>query len=150
MEWAVKTLFTSHLGNSEKKNKLASKLMGISTETVAQVFNQTSSTLPTLYLITIGTVKDLRVTLVVGPEYADDALVCKGSETELFKIFDKMNYKFVHSKYTELIIFSPKDTYIAKKYTGHIQEIVDKLKETDSIIHEKDNIIHGNENNEER
>jgi len=54
--WATKTLFTAHLGTTEQKNVLASKLMGISTDIVKEVFNKTSSTLPTIYLVSIGKV----------------------------------------------------------------------------------------------
>ena len=180
--WATKTLFTAHLGTKEQKDKLASKLMGIATDVVKEVFNKTSSTLPTLYLLSIGKVKDLRVTLNIGDEYDDDMIVCKGGETEdltrrinehgatygkisganlclkwynyidpqytskaeseLLTIFGKMNYRFTHPKYNELIIFSKKDTKIiteqytniSGKYIGHIKEITNKLKDLENHI----------------
>ncbi|AGD93058.1 hypothetical protein LBA_01140 [Megavirus lba] len=77
----VETLFTAHLGTQDQKNMLCSKLMGITTDIVKEVFNKTSSTLPTLYLFTIGKVKDLRVTLDIGEEYDDECIVAKGGET---------------------------------------------------------------------
>ncbi|ANB51133.1 hypothetical protein [Powai lake megavirus] len=79
--WATNTLFTAHLGTQDQKNMLCSKLMGITTDIVKEVFNKTSSTLPTLYLFTIGKVKDLRVTLDIGEEYDDECIVAKGGET---------------------------------------------------------------------
>ncbi|AVG46755.1 hypothetical protein [Acanthamoeba polyphaga mimivirus] len=79
--WATKTLFTAHLGTQEQKNLLSSKLMGVSADIVEQVFNKTSSTLPVIYLFTIGKVKDLRTVLDIGDEYDDECIVAKGGET---------------------------------------------------------------------
>ncbi len=93
--WAVETLFTAHLGTKEKKDILASKLMGISTDVVKEVFSKTSSTLPTLYLLSIGKVKDLRVALNIGKEYDDEMIVCKGGETEdLTRRIDEHNVTY--------------------------------------------------------
>ncbi|ANB50177.1 hypothetical protein [Powai lake megavirus] len=77
----VKTLFTAHLGTQDQKNELSSKLMGISANIVKEVFSTTSSTLPTIYLFSIGRVKDLRATLKIDKKYHDDDIVCKGGET---------------------------------------------------------------------
>jgi hypothetical protein len=176
------TLFTAHLRTVQKKDKLVSKLMGISADIVKEVFNKTSSTLPVLYLLSIGKVKDLRVTFKIDDKYDDNDIVCKGgetddltrridehnktygempganlclkyynyidpqytskAETELFQVLNKMGYKFNHSKYDELIIFSKKDSKIitdqyaniAGKYIGHVKEISDKLKEAENQI----------------
>jgi len=80
--WATETLFTSHLGTAEQKSLLTSKLMGVSVDVVKEVFNKTTSTLPTVYLLSIGKVKDLRSSLHIGAEFDDDALVCKCGETD--------------------------------------------------------------------
>nr|WBF70252.1 hypothetical protein [Megavirus caiporensis] len=77
----VETLFTAHLGTQEQKNLLSSKLMGVSVDIVEQVFNKTSSTLPVIYLFTIGKVKDLRTVLDIDDEYDDECIVAKGGET---------------------------------------------------------------------
>lgn len=81
LNWATKTLFTAHLGTQDQKNELSSKLMGISANIVKEVFSTTSSTLPTIYLFSIGRVKDLRATLKIDKKYHDDDIVCKGGET---------------------------------------------------------------------
>jgi hypothetical protein len=182
MGWATETLFIAHLATKTQKDRLASKLMGISADVIKEVFNKTSSTLPTLYLSSIGKVKDLRVTLNIGEEYDDDMIVCKGgetndltrrmdelnetfgkmpganlclkwynyidpqytskAETELLQVMAKMNYKFTHPKYEELIIFSKKDikiiidqyTNISMKYIGHMRELTDKIKNLENHI----------------
>ncbi len=180
--WATETLFTAHLGTKDKKDALASTLMGVSSDIVKEVFNKTSSTLPTLYLLSIGKVKDLRVSLKIGKEYDDEMIVCKGgetddltrrfkehiatygkmpganlclkwfnyidpqykskAETELFKKFELMGYLLPHAKYEELLIFGKKDIKniigeydnVALKYTGHIKEVKDKIKDLENHI----------------
>jgi hypothetical protein len=90
--WATETLFTAHLGTKEQKDKLSSKLMGISADIVKEVFNKTSSTLPVLYLLSIGKVKDLRVTLNISDEYDDEDIINKGGETiDLTRRIDEHN-----------------------------------------------------------
>ncbi|AAV50280.1 hypothetical protein [Acanthamoeba polyphaga mimivirus] len=81
LNWATETLFTAHLGTQDQKNELSSKLMGISANIVKEVFSTTSSTLPTIYLFSIGKVKDLRATLKIDKEYNDNDIVCKVGET---------------------------------------------------------------------
>uniref|UniRef100_A0A6G6ADZ3 Uncharacterized protein n=1 Tax=Borely moumouvirus TaxID=2712067 RepID=A0A6G6ADZ3_9VIRU len=81
LNWATKILFTAHLGTQDQKNELSSKLMGISANIVKEVFSTTSSTLPTIYLFSIGKVKDLRVSLKIDKKYNDDDIVCKAGET---------------------------------------------------------------------
>ena len=80
--WAVETLFTAHLGTSEAKQKLSSKLLGVPTEVVKEVFNKTNSKLPVIYLFAIGKVKDLRVTLNIGKEFNDEDIVYKGGKSD--------------------------------------------------------------------
>ena len=137
---------------------------------------------PTLYLLSIGKVKDLRVTLAIGDEYDDDMIILKGGETdnlirridehnttygkmpgtslylkhynyidpqyvkkaenEMFIIMEKMNFKFDHPKFNELLICSKKDikviieqyTNITRKYIGHIKDITVKLKDLENQI----------------
>ena len=184
--WATETLFIAHLGTKEQKDILASKLMGVSVDIVKEVFNKTSSTLPTIYLLSIGKVKDLRVTLAISNEYDDEMIVFKGgetdnlvrridehnatygkmpgaslylkhynyidpqyvkkAETEMLTVMGKMNFRFDHHKFNELLICSKKDIKIiieqyiniTRKYIGHIKDIVDKLKDLENELLKKD------------
>jgi len=82
VDWASKTLFTSRMGSSDQKKKLASNLLGVSIEAVKQVFNKTVNKLPCIYLLSIGCVKDLRKTLNIGDKYNDKDYVYKYGRTE--------------------------------------------------------------------
>jgi hypothetical protein len=81
LDWATKTLFTAHLGTKEDKRKLSSELMGISVNVLKEVFNKTSSKLPVVYLFSVGTVGELRISLEIDDKYDDNLIVCKGGET---------------------------------------------------------------------
>ncbi|BCS82503.1 hypothetical protein QLL95_gp0014 [Cotonvirus japonicus] len=92
IRWCIETIFISQLGTQEQKNLQVSKLLGISADIVKEVFNKTSSTLPSIYLLTIGQVKDLRVTFNIDDKYGDDYIVAKGGETiNLTKRIDQHN-----------------------------------------------------------
>ena len=80
--WATETLFAAHLGTSEAKQKLSSKLLGIPVEVVKEVFNKTNSKTPVIYLFAIGKVKDLRVSLNIGKEFDDEDIVYKGGKSD--------------------------------------------------------------------
>jgi hypothetical protein len=67
------------------KYKLASKILGVSSVAIKEVFNKTSSTLPVIYWFTIGTVKHLRNEFNISDEYDDDDVVAKIGETDNLK-----------------------------------------------------------------
>jgi len=76
----------------------------------------------------------------IDPQYTSQA------EKELFQTLGKMSFKLDHIKYKELLIFGKKDIKIvtqqydniARKYTGHIKELVDKLKDMELQLVKKD------------
>ena len=77
VRWASDILFSAHLGTDKQKNKLASKLLGVDAATVREVFNKTTSTLPCIYLFTLGKVKDLRETFKFTDQHNDNDIVAK-------------------------------------------------------------------------
>ncbi|AZL89711.1 MUTS family DNA-binding domain protein [Megavirus baoshan] len=126
----VKTLFTAHLGTQDQKNELSSKLMGISANIVKEVFSTTSSTLPTIYLFSIGRVKDLRATLKIDKKYHDDDIVCKGGETiDLTRRINEHNTTY--GKLPGAILCLKWHNYIDPQYTSKAETelfmLLDKL-----------------------
>jgi len=77
IDWATQILFTHQLGTPEQKTKLASDLMGISFDTVKQVLNKSPSKLSCVYLLILGTAKDLRKSMNIDAKYPDDYIICK-------------------------------------------------------------------------
>lgn len=77
IKWATETLFTAQMGTKEQKDKLASKILGVSAEAVKEVFKVSSTSLPCVYLFSLNTVKELRQSMKIDKKYSDDMLVCK-------------------------------------------------------------------------
>jgi hypothetical protein len=77
VSWATKTLFIAQMGTKEQKQLLSSDLLGIPVNTLKEVFNKDTNTVPCVYLFTFGLVKDLRKSMNIDKSYTDDSIVCK-------------------------------------------------------------------------
>lgn len=67
-DWCFKTLFTIQIGNEIEKEKLGTKILNMNIETYRSVFKKHSTTLPSVYLIELGSVKDLKETFNINDE----------------------------------------------------------------------------------
>ena len=112
IKWAVETLFTCQLGTNTQKEKLVSNVLGISAKVIKEVFNCDTNTLPCVYLMTLGYVKDLRISMNIDNKYNDDCIVAKYGFTkelsrrtgEHLKIYNKINgcdLKLKHYSYID-------------------------------------------------
>jgi predicted GIY-YIG superfamily endonuclease len=70
-KWAMSTLFTIQMGNEIEKEKLGTKILNINIETYRNVFKKHSTTLPCVYLVELGKVKDLKNTFDITQEIYD-------------------------------------------------------------------------------
>ena len=77
IRWAVDKLFTIQMGTAEQKRHLASKILGVSAKALREVFKQSATSLPCVYMFILGSVKDLRESMQIDPKYTDDMLVAK-------------------------------------------------------------------------
>lgn len=84
-DWANKILFTHQLGSKEEKKKLANKLLGIDINEARTVFNASSCKVSSIYLLTLGYVKDLRNTFNIDNSFNDNHLVVKYGRTDDLK-----------------------------------------------------------------
>jgi predicted GIY-YIG superfamily endonuclease len=80
-KWATEQLFTIQMGTKEHKQKLVSKILGVSPEIVL-AFLSTSIQIPCIYLFTLGTVGELRASMNISDDYDDDALIVKYGRTD--------------------------------------------------------------------
>lgn len=81
-EWAMKTLFTIQMGTTEEKVKLATSILNIPEKTYKAVFSKCADKLPSIYLINLGTVKELRKTFKIEDSFIDDNCVYKYGFTD--------------------------------------------------------------------
>jgi hypothetical protein len=77
IKWATETLFTIQLGTIKNKEELISTILGVNAKVIKEVFNTSTNTLPCIYLFTLGTVKELRLTMNINDCIADDSIVAK-------------------------------------------------------------------------
>jgi predicted GIY-YIG superfamily endonuclease len=73
------------MGTQSDKVELFSKLLGFEPRVIAEVLDRNAMTLPCIYLVSLGKVKELRSSMNIPPHFADDAIVCKYGRTENFK-----------------------------------------------------------------
>lgn len=81
-DWATNILFTHQFGSESDKMQLASKLLGVHADAVKQVFKASATSIPCVYLFTMGTVKDLRKSMKLDNKYTDNMIVCKYGKTD--------------------------------------------------------------------
>jgi hypothetical protein len=81
--WAVKQLFTVHLGTVPDKIVLASKLLHVGVDDCIAVFRKYSKKFPCIYLLSLGKVGDLKSHFGITDEtIADDAIIYKYGFTD--------------------------------------------------------------------
>lgn len=77
IKWATEILFTFQLGLKEDKKILVNKLLGCDIDQSRKILNCNSSKISSIYLITLGIVKDLRDTFNIPELFNDDYVVVK-------------------------------------------------------------------------
>lgn len=82
MTWAAKTLFTVQMGKREDRKKLAASIIGATLEQVNDVLSKSATPVSCVYLIYIGTVKDLRKSMNIDSKYPDNYMVFKYGMTK--------------------------------------------------------------------
>ncbi len=125
IDWCSKSLFTLQLGTKKQKQKLVGDVMGCSYETIKELFNKTASTIPCVYLFTLGTVKELRKSFKINEEYKDTAIVCKYGFTkdleERSRVHTK-NFEKIKNVKVNLKLFSYVDPLYISGAETHIKD----------------------------
>jgi hypothetical protein len=81
-KWATHKLFTIQMGKEEEKVKLGTSILNIPEKTYRAVFNKHADKLPSIYLIYLGNVKELRKTFEIDNSFLDDSGVYKYGFTD--------------------------------------------------------------------
>ena len=83
-KWATNKLFTIQLGSKEQKVKLGTDLCNIPLKTYQAIFESHTSNFPSIYLVSLGKVRDLRATFEISDTIPDDSTVYKFGFTKDF------------------------------------------------------------------
>ena len=78
--WATETLFTLQMGTTEDKTELINKVLGINAQIAKSVFNSRARKFSSVYLFSLGYVKDLKNSMDLK-NMEDDSIVCKYGRT---------------------------------------------------------------------
>jgi hypothetical protein len=128
--WATETLFVHQMGTIEQKDKLLSKIKGVSYDTIQELFSINARTLPCVYLTAFNDVKTLRELMDISSEYKDDDIVYKFGLTKSFetrKNGHKNEYKDIANFIDMKLV---KYTYIDPLYlTDAENELKEKLSD---------------------
>lgn len=127
IDWAMDTLFTAQMGTREQKIKLASKTLGVTAETIKEVFNITASTIPCIYLFVIGTVSMLRKSMMIPYNFADDCVLLKYGFTDNLKRRTLEHEKY-YSKIKGTDLKLKNWSYIDPQYISAKTDIREHLK----------------------
>ena len=71
-DWAEEKLFTIQMGSKEQKVKLGTDLCNIPLKTYKAIFESHTSNFPSIYLLSLGKVRDLRATFGISDTIPDD------------------------------------------------------------------------------
>jgi len=83
-DWAEAKLFTIQMGSNEQKVKLGTDLCNIPLKTYKAIFESHTSNFPSIYLLALGKVRDLRATFGISDPIQDDSVVYKYGFTRDF------------------------------------------------------------------
>jgi hypothetical protein len=83
-DWAEAKLFTIQMGSNEQKVKLGTDLCNIPLKTYKAIFESHTSSFPSIYLLALGKVRDLRATFGISDPIPDDSVVYKYGFTRDF------------------------------------------------------------------
>jgi hypothetical protein len=115
-DWAEEKLFTIQMGTRDQKVKLGAEVLNTSPRILKAIFDKHASTFPSIYLMSLGKVRDVRETFGIPDDKPDDSTVYKFGfsedlarrvtevQSEYSKLpgvtVDPAIYQFIDIKYT--------------------------------------------------
>jgi hypothetical protein len=81
-DWAEEKLFTIQMGTRDQKVKLGAEVLNTSPRTLKAIFDKHASTFPSIYLMSLGKVRELRETFGIPVNKPDESTVYKFGFTE--------------------------------------------------------------------
>ena len=81
-KWATNKLFTIQMGTRDQKMKLGAEVLNTSPRTLKAIFDKHAATFPSIYLMSLGKVGELRETFEIPANKPDESTVYKFGFTE--------------------------------------------------------------------
>lgn len=81
-DWAEEKLFTIQMGTRDQKVKLGAEILNTSPRTLKAIFDKHAANFPSIYLMSLGKVRELRETFRICENIPDDSIVYKFGFTD--------------------------------------------------------------------
>ena len=81
-DWAEDKLFTIQMGSDDKKEELGCEIMSLDVKSYRAVFKSHATDFPCIYLLRLGSVKDLRSTFNIDQSVSDNLIVYKYGKSD--------------------------------------------------------------------
>ena len=81
-KWATTNLFTIQMGTRDQKVKLGAEILNTSPRTLKAIFDKHAANFPSIYLMSLGKVRELRETFGIPVDKLDDSIVYKFGFTD--------------------------------------------------------------------
>lgn len=124
-DWVCEIVFTVHMGTAKQKLDLTSELIGIPQENVKQYFDACVANVSGLYLISLGTVGQLRKIFGIPDDYQDDMIVYKyGRSDNIATRYQQhvKSYAKLRVYDIRLVYYCPVDTAMASKAEADLRD----------------------------
>ena len=122
-KWATNKLFTIQMGTKDQKVKLGAEILNTSPRTLKAIFDKHASTFPSIYLMTLGKVRDVRETFEIPADKPDDSTVYKfGFSEDLARRVSEVQSEY--SKFPGVTVHPAIFQYIDTKYTSEAENEV--------------------------
>lgn len=82
IKWATNKLFTIQMGTRDQKVKLGAEVLNTSPRTLKAIFDKHAATFPSIYLMSLGKVRELREIFGIPANKSDESTVYKFGFTE--------------------------------------------------------------------
>jgi hypothetical protein len=147
IQWATETLFTLHIGTTEQKTELINNYIGTDFKLFKQVMLCHPGKISCVYLISLGSVKDLKETFSIEDE-RDANIVCKYGRTnnidrrmtELSNEYKKKNSKVslsvVTFSFIDDVYASEAEAELARIFSDGYNKLTD-IKENELVCMNK-------------
>jgi hypothetical protein len=76
-KWAFQILFVAQMGTTKARKELADKIVVADTQTMKEVLGKSVKDIAGLYMLSIGTVEELRDSMKLSPTLPDGAIIAK-------------------------------------------------------------------------
>jgi Arc/MetJ-type ribon-helix-helix transcriptional regulator len=128
-DWAEEKLFTIQMGTREQKVKLGAEILNTSPRTLKAIFDKHAANFPSIYLMSLGKVRELRETFRICENIPDDSIVYKfGFTDDLARRVIELEAEY--SKLPGVTVTTGVFQIIDTKYTSEAESEVDARMKT--------------------